>query len=84
MDATVTNERKLAELSSEVDGPLDAYNRGCLRPEVNKLFVTFQSYSLSSSSPYPAPARGVTVLCSLKLPFCEHSLIIHSLNPTFS
>ena len=78
----MANYRDLAKLSSEVVGLLDAYHRGSLRPEVNTFFVPFHSYSLSSSSPYPALARGATVLCSLKLLCRELSFIIHSLNPT--
>ena len=37
--------------------------------------LPFHSYSHSSSSPYPASTRGVTVLSSLKLPCCDHSFI---------
>ena len=80
MDATVTN---LAELSSEVVGQPYAYHRGSLRPEVNKLFVTFPLPFTLFELSLPCPWTWCDGALLTQTALCrEHLVIIHSLNPT--
>ena len=79
VDFTVTNWRNLAELSSEVVGQPNAYHRGSLRPEVNKLFVTFFTPIHFLRALLTQPLHVVR-RCSAH----SNCLVvkIHSLNPT--